>query len=306
MANNEYRVNDQAPLGLNLRSAPDPTLNNIKAVIPFGHRVTKLEDSNVANWWQVQVTLSGTTDTGFVNRKFLTPADEVETTTHNRVGAVHLPVSSSPVTRQNARRAQRLTESPGITRDPQAPAAERVSAIRQLIAWLKVESSARYLPLGGSTYCNIYAYDYAYLTGTYLPRVWWSDQAIISLQAGQNVPVQYPGTVNELTANALSNWFRNWGTTFGWRRTLDLNELQDAANDGRVCITVARAKPQYHHGHGHIVAVVPETDPYRALRQGGNVIKTVQSQAGGHNHDYVVQRWWDDGTYADFSHWIHD
>jgi hypothetical protein len=35
-------------------------------------------------------------------------------------------------------------------------------------------------------------------------------------------------------------------------------------------------------------------------------IMTSPSQAGGHNHDYVARRWWDDGTYADFSHWIHD
>ena len=47
-------------------------------------------------------------------------------------------------------------------------------------------------------------------------------------------------------------------------------------------------------------------DLFKALRQNGEVLKTVQSQAGAHNHDYVVQRWWDDGTYADFGHWIHD
>jgi hypothetical protein len=85
-----------------------------------------------------------------------------------------------------------------------------------------------------------------------------------------------------------------------------LTEMQNEANAGNVCITVAQSKPNTHNGHGHIVAVVPETADFKALRQNGEVTKTLQSQAGNHNREYVVQRFWDDGSYADFGHWVHD
>lgn len=303
---NEFKVNDQASLGLNLRSEPDPSANNILAVIPHGHNVTKLEESSVPNWWKVQTTLDGTTQVGFVNKKFLSPEGDVHLEEHQSVTPVHLPTAGHVVTRNGTLRAFPLTETPPVERDPNGTPEQRVSAIRQLINWFGVESNQRYQAGGGATFCNIYAYDYCFMTGAYLPRVWWTAQSILKLKAGQSVPVQYPGTVNELSANSLSDWFNDWAPDFGWRRTLDLTELQDAANQGHVCITVGRAKQQFHHGHGHIVAVVPETDPFRAMRQGGQVIKTVQSQAGAHNHEYVVQRWWDDGTYANFSHWIHE
>jgi len=55
-------------------------------------------------------------------------------------------------------------------------------------------------------------------------------------------------------------------------------------HSGKVCIIVGKSKPQYHHGHGHIVAVVPETNLFKAARQGNTVLIPVQSQAGAHNH----------------------
>ncbi|HYW74308.1 MAG TPA: SH3 domain-containing protein [Pyrinomonadaceae bacterium] len=304
MPEQKYKVNEQASLGLNLRSAPDPTGDNVIAVLPFGQEVTKLEESDVANWWKVQTMLNGATAEGFVNQKFLT--ETVAHETHNEVGPVHLPTGNNSVTRQNKLVAFPLTEEPPVKRHESDPSETRVAAIRQLIDWFRVASSPRYLPYGGMTFCNIYAYDYCYMTEAYLPRVWWTQQAIIQLEQGQSVPVKYGVTVNEILANGLNEWFKEWGERFGWRRTVDLTELQAAANEGKVCITVARAKSQFHHGHGHIVAVVPETQPFMAVRQDGQVIQTVQSQAGGHNHPYIVRNWWNDGTYADFGHWIHD
>lgn len=308
MANELFQVNEQAPMGLNLRSAPDPHANNILGTIPFGNEVEKLANSDVTNWWRVQTTLPATTGLteGFVNSKFLTPKDGALPIAEQNKLAVHLPTTGVTVTRQNFRRAQPLTETPPVKRKQNDPEAQRVSALRQLIDWFGVESRARYLPGGGSTFCNIYAYDYCYMAGAYLPRVWWNHHALVKLEAGQNVPIQAGPTVNEMTANALFQWFNEWGDEFGWRRTIDLTELQDAANRGLVCITVAQAKQGFHHGHGHIVATVPENSTFKALRQNGKVLKPVQSQAGAHNRDYVVQRWWDDGSYAGFGHWIHN
>ena len=305
-ASDKFVVNDQAPLGLNLRSAPDPSGNNILAVIPHGHSVSKLAESEVPKWWRVSTTLNNSPAEGFVNSKFLSPEGEPAATA-SEIVAVDLPTTGKTVTRANKLRPFPLTEVPPTKRRASDPAEMRVSAIRTLIDWFKVESSVRYLPSGGATFCNIYAYDYCFMTEAYLPRVWWTTQALLKLHAGQPVAIKYGETVEELNANALNNWFKQFGEHFGWRRVFSLTELQDAANQGKVCITVARAKQQFHHGHGHIVAVVPENDDFKAKRQpNGEVVKTVQSQAGGHNHDYIVQRWWDDGTYADFGHWVHD
>ncbi|MEK6337182.1 MAG: SH3 domain-containing protein [Acidobacteriota bacterium] len=302
----KYKVNEQATLGLNLRSAPDPTVDNVIAVLPFGQEVTKLEESNVANWWKVRTTLGGATAEGFVNKNFLTKVADATEETHTGVSPVHLPTGNNTVTRQNKLLAFPLTEVPPVKRHEADPPQTRVAAIGQLINWFKVESSKRYLPGDGMTFCNIYAYDYCYMTEAYLPRVWWTQPAIVKLEQGQTVAVKYGVTVVERNANGLNEWFKEWGSHFGWRRTFDLTEQQEAANQGKVCITVARSKLQFHHGHGHIVAVVPETATFQALRQNGKVIKTVQSQAGNTNRAYNVSSFFSDGTYADFGHWIHE
>ena len=301
-----FVVNNQAPMGLNLRSAPDPNANNILAVLPSGHEVAKLAESQVQKWWEVRTSLNGSPLQGFVNSTFLSAALE-PAETQQGVTAVHLSTNGFTVTRQGTSHAHPLTEVPPQKRRAADPPATRVAALNSLIQWLDVESSKRYRPGGGATFCNIYAFDYVFMSDAYMPRVWWTGQAIARLQAGQSVPVKYGETVEELTANSLNKWFKSWGPHFGWRRVFDLTEMQNEANAGKVCIIVAQAKPHTHNGHGHIVAVVPETNDFKALRKpNGEVTKPLQSQAGNHNREYVVQRFWDDGTYADFGHWVHD
>lgn len=310
----KFVVSEKASLGLNLRSAPNASNGtNIIATLPVNQEVIKLANSTVANWWNVRATVDGITKDGYVNRKYLAPfatvAPHEVVTTHSGIVAVHLPTTGKNIKRTAKSRAYPLTEIPPVRRVASDSPEQRVKAIRQLIDWFNVAESLRYKK-DDSTYCNVYAYDYCFMTGAYLPRVWWTDKALLRLQAGETVPVVYPstqpGTVNEKTANSLNEWFKDWGGHFGWRRTLDLDELQAAANEGKVCITVARSKPQFHRGHGHIVAVVPENETFRAKRTNGKVVATVQSQAGSSNFRYRVNHWWTDGTYVDFSHWIHD
>ncbi len=69
----KFLVNNES---LNLRSAPDPSdATNIIATLPLNHEVTKLAESNVEKWWKVRTTIEGVTKEGFVNRKFLSPAE---------------------------------------------------------------------------------------------------------------------------------------------------------------------------------------------------------------------------------------
>jgi len=304
----KFVVSNEASHGLNFRSEPDPSdPTNIIATLAVNHEVIKLADAGVPNWWRVRTTIGDASKEGFVKRNFLRPAGSAsDVEVHTGVSAVHMPTAGKNVRRNSkANLPYPLTEEPPVRRVATAAATERVEAIRQLIEWLNVTESLRYTP-DGNTYCNIYAYDYSFMTGAYLPRVWWTGKALIRLAAGESVPVIYGETVTEKLANELNDWFKQWGANFGWRRTVDLTELQAAANEGRVCITVAKSKPNFHHGHGHIVAVVPENDNHRATRSNGKVIEPVKSQAGANNAKYRVDHWWNDGTYEDFGHWIHD
>lgn len=154
---------------------------------------------------------------------------------------------------------------------------------------LNVENSVRYQPKSTATYCNIYAYDYCYLAGVYLPRVWWTSKSLIALSAGKTVKPIYGSTVDEISANGLVGWLKEYGSTFGWK-TGSIEEMQNAANDGQVAVICAQNK--IPNKSGHICVVVPETDSQSAERKNGNVIKPLQSQAGANNHKYSTDTWW--------------
>jgi len=179
------------------------------------------------------------------------------------------------------------------TRSASASSASRVQALTDIIEWLDVENTAheRYKPVtNGPTYCNIYAYDYCFLAGVFLPRVWWTSKALVDLAAEKSVVPSYGATVNEINANTLFVWLKDFGADFGWRRTASLEEMQDAANEGKVAIICAAHKKP--NRSGHIVAVVPETSSNKAERKDGLVVKPLQSQAGRTNRNYQTDTWW--------------
>ena len=87
-------------------------------------------------------------------------------------------------------------------------------------------SHARYRPRDGATFCNIYAHDYCHLAGVYLPRVWWTPDAIERLAQGETVEPRLESTIDEQRANNLFRWLRAFGPRFGWRQTGTLTKLQ--------------------------------------------------------------------------------
>jgi hypothetical protein len=159
-----------------------------------------------------------------------------------------------------------------------------------IVAYLAVEKSLRYRP-DVHTYCNIYAYDFCYLAGIFLPRVWWTQKSILKLQAGTPVLATYESTVLELSANSLFAWLTEWGDDFRWTRTYDLDDLQSNVNQGNVgVICAANIHP---NSSGHICCVLPETPEHPAMRAGGKVICPLLSQAGRHNFSYYNNNsWW--------------
>lgn len=302
MTQQNFRVSNE--LGMWLRSEPVVDETTQKVLLPKGQLVNKLGESEQPDWWRISTHFKDVDWEGFSKRTLMVPdAGFSPTESSNRITPVHLQRSSPVIRNQKGLEAFRLNEQPQPSRDANGTAAQKVEQLGQVIDWLGVSHNKRYLPTESATFCNIYAYDYCCLAGAYLPRVWWTQAAINKLTAGQPVNPTYGVTVEEITANQLAKWFRDYGQIFGWRQTTSLTDLQLAANAGAVCIINARKIV----GHGHICAIVPETGSHKAEWDAphSRVTKPLTSQAGRLVFEYRPFAWWNE-NYRDLGFWIHD
>lgn len=289
---------------LNLRSSPRVVSTNRIGLLPRGHEVDLLEKA-AAPWWKIRTRLDGTPVEGYVSSAYLVagPEKAPPEAVAKKLVEVHLQ-TSQPVTRgRDGGRAFALNEAGAPRRDARTPAA-RAAQLLEIVHWLRVDRSARYLRKGSSTFCNIYSYDYCFLAGAYLPRVWWTATAISALNSGRSVAVVYDQTVRELNANSLHDWLPEFGPQFGWRREFDLDALQAAANAGAVCLV--SGKNANSESPGHICPVVPEKGTRQADRRNGRVHAPLQSNAGRENFQFGTPRWWTSATFRSTSFWIHD
>jgi hypothetical protein len=284
---------------------------NRLAVLPHGHLVDLVTGEPGDPWWKVSTILDGAALTGFVSSAFLTPVDATPapplTPGSGRIAPVHLAEDSPSATRSvTTGRAFPIGEA-GRPHRSSGPAAQRIAEQIAIVRYLDVERSTRYQPGGGSTFCNIYAYDYCYLNNVYLPRVWWTSRAIADLSAGVPVAVKYADTVNELNANALYDWLRDFGPSFGWTRVATLDEIQQAANQGGVGVICAQRVDL--NRSGHITSVVPEdVPPLLAERSPAGIVKLpLQSQAGASNFCFSCGpgKWWAASKFRAFGFWTH-
>ena len=116
--------------------------------------------------------------------------------------------------------------------------------------------------------------------------------------------VHYADTVRELNANALYDWFGDFGTAFGWKRVMNIDELQAAANNGEACIIVGQHNDL--NRSGHIAIVAPEQEGLQARRSASGEIKVpMQSQSGRHNFKCSTApgQWWTGNQFRSFSFW---
>ena len=224
--------------------------------------------------------------------------------------AVHFQPGDSRSRRgSTSARAQPLGETPRPERVASGTPAQRAAALNDIVDWLDVESSARYQPAPDKTFCNVYAADFCFLAGAYLPRTWWMASALAAMAAGSATPRPvYAQNIRELRADDLLAWLQEFGAAFGWRQVFDLTALQDGVNRGDVGLVCADRATEGRPGH--IVAVVPETPRLQAARDAdGRVQRPVQSQAGASNHTRIVHasRWWDDQIkFRDRGFFLHD
>ena len=209
------------------------------------------------------------------------------------IPAVHLAI---PEGKYNPRRYSHLAYPLREQGMPDIPLAGRSplegqALIRAAVNWLDVERSPRYRAHNDQTFCNIYAYDLAYCLGCYLPRVWWSEEAVQMLLRGKAVKAVYGKTVFEQNCHALYDWFGRYGYHYNWQPCALPEEMQAHADQGRLVMIVAQ--PATPGGHGHITAVMPA----EASDRPGDV--PVQTQAGRNNIRRFAGRWWEEpGLYG--------
>lgn len=307
---------------LRLRATPDLAANGdptgkVIGRISDGQLVRLLATGKTNGFYEVETSLQGALMRGWASATFLKKApttaviaveSPIPVPLFTGIPPVYAPRKAGSVTsRANPATAQSLNENgqPGrFGTTPQELASELIA----IVEWLKVDHSShtRYQPANQKTYCNIYAHDYCHLAGIYLPRVWWSQASIIRLKNGEQVEPKLGTTIDEMRANDLFRWLRDFGLNYGWRRTGTLTKLQQEVNMGAVGMIVARRKDEGRSGH--IVAVVPEAGNHTARRSAaGEVIAPLQSQAGSVNFRYGTStlNWWNHERFAESAFWLH-
>ena len=306
---------------LRLRSEPkidkkNPK-SNVTALLPDGQIVQAVSSKKINGFLEVETSLLGAHLQGFAFATFLKAAAGPAVVPvlipnlappASGIIAVTMPRRPGTITMRTAPAdAHSLNESDQPGRKGTTPDELRAE-LAAIIQWLAVDKVVhkRYQPRNNSTFCNIYAHDYCHLAGAVLPRVWWTPGAIEKLTDGQSVEPQLNKTIDEQRANDLFRWLRDFGMRFGWRQASSLSELQLEVNQGAIGIIVARRNDDGRSGH--IVAVVPETDEKRAVRNdNGDVITALQSQAGRSNFRYGARNrdWYKDARFADSAFWLH-
>jgi hypothetical protein len=306
---------------LRVRSAPkisSPVTANVIAQLPDGHPVRAITGTPVKNFIEIETSLVGAHIRGFASADFLVPAPADVTeipalplmmaAPASGIVEVFMPRRPGLMTRRTVvAGAHSLNEPDMPARKGETPDELR-TGLNAIIDYLASDKAAhkRYKPRDGLTFCNIYAHDYCFLAGVYLPRVWWTPGAIERLTQGEAVQPLIENTIMEMRANALFRWLRDFGPRFGWRQTSTLTKLQQEANIGAVGLIVARRKQEGKSGH--IVAVVPETNDERAARNSaGEVTRPLQSQAGTVNfrRGTSTLNWWKGDQFAESAFWLH-
>jgi hypothetical protein len=313
-------VVDTRETPLRLRSEPrftNPPGKNVIAHLPDGYPVRAVTGRAKHGFREIETNLAGANLRGFAATEFLKKApsrtkipvtlpDELPPTTG--IVAVYMPRKAGTVTKRTANAdAHSLNESSQPGRNGTTPI-ELIAELEKIIEWLAVDKAThkRYRPRSGLTFCNIYTHDYCYLAGAYLPRVWWTQRAIVDLTRGKTVKPLIGNTIFEMRANDLFRWLRDFGEKFGWRQTGTLGKLQQNANQGGLGLVVARRKIEGKSGH--IVMIVPESAAKKARRtRAGEVVSPVQSQAGARNfrRGTSSREWWKDDKFAESAFWIH-
>ncbi|MFM8362524.1 MAG: hypothetical protein ACKOA4_07485 [Haliscomenobacter sp.] len=293
---------------LNVRSTPNSIRNDNIAFILDKYRIVDVSGTVLPDWWEVQFMEGSILVSGFVAARYLLPLSEGPKRTQ-LVNAVHFPrdPSSNLNTKNNPHKPM---DVPSIPLRDSSSIDSRIKSVHNLVDVLDVANSLRYQPTAKKTFCNIYACDFCYFSGAYLPRVWWYDDSVIERLINQeDVGVRYGVTVREMNANALHDWLQKWGGDFGWiPMKSGVTDFQNLINiNGGFGVVCARRRDRKRSGH--ITVVLPETAEIRSRRVGGDLVSPLQSQAGAQNLKYFSaenEPWWQHSRYDSFGMFFHE
>lgn len=234
---------------------------------------------------------------------------------------VHLE-TDWPVSPKNTRWANPINDFSGFGLDAgkaeKAGFSDESLSVFNIVSFLDVENpkSLRYFPTLHSTYCNIYAYDFCYLRGVYIPRVWWINHGIAqdvineryahSKHSFSAPKAVYGKTIREMTANSIHLWLEDYGMEyFGWERVATPEELQERADDLDVCLITAIRENR--RKSGHVSVVIPRGLFPGTSDPGAMYDFPIESYAGRENRMAILNSnlWWEAETYEDYGFWAN-
>lgn len=159
---------------------------------------------------------------------------------------------------------------------------------RAVVNQFMVESSERYQPRDGKTYCNIFMWDVTAAMGAEVSH--YTDPA-----TGE--PRYRPNNEGAIAMNAtrIDTWLANYGHNYGWREA-DAETAQYYANQGRPAVTTSGS-------NGHVQVVVPSNDGgYDPVR--GVTI----AQAGSHltSYTYITNTYSASALRDQVRYWVHN
>ncbi|WP_273321567.1 peptidoglycan-binding domain-containing protein [Vallitalea guaymasensis] len=186
-------------------------------------------------------------------------------------------------------------------------------AYNKLIDQFNVESNPRYVPRGGATYCNIYAWDISIAMGVELPRFVEINQKgnledATGKAIGRNLKKGYilyqdekNATATELNANRLAIWLDAQGKNYGWKE-ITPEEAQKRANEGYMTISCIDESPSI--GHVQVVRPTPDGSEYNSEKG------VYLAQAGGSssisNGLYFKDKYESEKYYNRYKFYTHD
>lgn len=142
--------------------------------------------------------------------------------------------------------------------------------VGDLVRWLAVDTSTRWMRDGSRTYCDHYFgdfFDQFYGANTVYIPAWrtWTDEAVQRMLAGETLTADR-STTYERNARGVNAWLREHGPAFGWRHFESADAVRQYVN--------ATGRPGAISTDTHVAVVVPDAlapaqSPYPLLSQAG-------------------------------------
>lgn len=157
-------------------------------------------------------------------------------------------------------------------------------SLLEIVRYLDSSNSARYNL--GKKLSHVYAHDYCYLAGCYLPLVWWSN-----VNNPEDPKVQMNGT-------AVWDWLIEYGKEFGWKPVDGLKEAQELADVGQVVILIAL--PKEVRRDARMSVIIPRTKECFDSQRYKDI--PYQSAAG---ETFMKKNWYLGKTYQEYRMYVN-